>query len=76
MARPAGPWKAIMRFAAVIFGSSFSRTKDVRYALSSNLLGALAGGLIECVSFITGLRLIALFAVLFYAASWLLMRKR
>lgn len=57
-------------FAAVVFGASFVRAGDVRYAMSANLLGALAGGLIECFSFVTGLRVIALFAVAFYALSW------
>ena len=61
-------------FAAVIFGTLFSATPDPRSALSSNLLGALAGGLIECVSFITGLRMIGLFAVAFYGLAWLLSR--
>jgi SAM-dependent methyltransferase len=63
-------------FAAVVFGSSFARTEDVRYAMSSNLLGALSGGLIQCLSFVTGLRVIALFAVAFYAISWLFLAQR
>ena len=57
-------------FAAVIFGGSFSRAADPRRALASNLLGAVAGGLIQCVSFVTGLRAIAILAALFYALSW------
>jgi hypothetical protein len=57
-------------FAAVVFGASFARAPDPRHVLSSNLLGALVGGLIECVSFVTGLRMIALFAVAFYGLSW------
>ncbi|UCE86468.1 MAG: methyltransferase domain-containing protein [Deltaproteobacteria bacterium] len=63
-------------FAAVVFGSSFTRAANVRYAMSSNLLGALAGGLIQCLSFVTGLGVIALFAVTFYAVSWLFLALR
>lgn len=65
-------------FAAVIFGILFAAAPDVRYAMSSNLLGTLVGGLIECVSFITGLGIIGLFAVVFYllAGVFILRRER
>lgn len=57
-------------FAAVVFGASFARARDVRYAMSSNLLGSLAGGLAGCVSFVTGLHWVGLLAVAFYALSF------
>jgi SAM-dependent methyltransferase len=56
-------------FAAVVFGTAFTVAADVGYAMSSNLLGALAGGLVQCLSYVTGLHWIALLAVGFYAAA-------
>jgi SAM-dependent methyltransferase len=66
---------APMLFAAVIFGTAFTRAEGARHALSSNLIGALCGGLLECLSYMTGLRALALLAVALYAVALLLGRR-
>jgi hypothetical protein len=56
-------------FAAVIFAISFSRSK-VADAFASNLLGAVVGGFLEYIAMITGLRSLALVAIVLYGLSW------
>jgi predicted membrane-bound spermidine synthase len=58
-------------FAGLIFIRSFAACPDKAAALGSNLLGALVGGLLESLSFLTGIRaLILLVALAYMAAVW------
>ncbi|HZS02580.1 MAG TPA: hypothetical protein VFE37_27950 [Chloroflexota bacterium] len=63
-------------FAGVVFATLFARTPTPSRAFGSNLLGALAGGLMEYVSMVTGFRALGLIALALYAASWLALRRR
>jgi SAM-dependent methyltransferase len=53
-------------FAGLIFIRSFVACTDRARALGSNLIGALAGGLLEVLSFLTGIRALVLLVALFY----------
>ncbi|MBI4342993.1 MAG: methyltransferase domain-containing protein [Candidatus Omnitrophica bacterium] len=57
-------------FSGVIFAAAFRQARDVRAAFSSNLLGAVAGGLVESVSYLTGIRALSWVILLFYALAW------
>jgi SAM-dependent methyltransferase len=63
-------------FAGVVFATLFARAASPSQAFGSNLLGALAGGLLEYVSMITGFKALGLIALALYAASWLALRRR
>ncbi|HXQ30041.1 MAG TPA: methyltransferase domain-containing protein, partial [Gemmatimonadales bacterium] len=56
-------------FAGIIFIRSFARAGFSGEALGSNLVGALIGGLLESLSFWTGIRSLLVVAALLYAAS-------
>jgi hypothetical protein len=58
-------------FAGLIFIRSFAACADKSRALGSNLIGALVGGLLESLSFITGIRALIILVDLFYLmAIW------
>jgi hypothetical protein len=59
-------------FAGLIFIRSFAACPDQSRALGANLIGALLGGLLESLSFVTGLRALVLLVALFYGAALLL----
>jgi len=63
-------------FAGIVFIRSFAAEHFSGRALGSNLLGALAGGLLESLSFWTGIRSLLLIAALLYAASWVALRSQ
>ena len=56
-------------FAGILFSSLLARSPDPTGSLGSNLLGAIAGGLLEYVSLLTGLRQLMLIAIAIYAAA-------
>lgn len=58
-------------FAGLIFSSLLKRSKDPAAALGSNLLGAVLGGVLEYSSMLLGLKAMALLALGFYLASYL-----
>ena len=59
-------------FAGMIFIHSFAVYPDKSQALGSNLIGALVGGLLESLSFVTGIRALILLVGIFYmAAIWI-----
>jgi spermidine synthase len=62
-------------FAGIIFTRSFAEVRFNSEALGSNLLGALVGGILESISFWTGLRALILISVGLYALSALVLRK-
>ena len=53
-------------FAGLIFIQSFATCADKARALGSNLIGALVGGLLESLSFVTGVRALVILVGLFY----------
>ncbi len=57
-------------FAGIVFIRSFAQEGFRSEALGSNLLGALAGGLLESLSMWTGIRSLLLMAAVLYVASW------
>lgn len=63
-------------FAGVVFATLFARTTAPSRAFGSNLLGALAGGLLEYASMATGFKALGLVALALYAASWLALRRQ
>ena len=56
-------------FAGIIFSASFSKTGDRAGAVASNLIGAMVGGMTECLSFITGIKALLIVAAIFYVCS-------
>jgi SAM-dependent methyltransferase len=62
-------------FAGLIFVSSFARYKFQAEAFGSNLFGSLVGGLLEAISFWTGIRSLVIVAAGCYALSAVLRRK-
>lgn len=62
-------------FAGLIFISSFARTKFSAEAFGSNLFGSVIGGLLEALSFWTGIRSLLVVAGICYLLSWVTRRK-
>jgi hypothetical protein len=62
-------------FAGVIFSTSLGEAANIESAFAANLTGAGLGGMLESLSFLTGLRAIVLVAVGLYLASALAWRK-
>jgi spermidine synthase len=58
-------------FAGVIFTETFRRFEHKSSAFGSNIIGAVAGGLAENLSFVFGLKALLLFAAVFYAFAGL-----
>lgn len=61
-------------FAGVIFIQSFKNTPDKSIAFGSNLLGAALGGILESVSFVTGIKSLLMLVLTFYLLSYLFVR--
>ena len=61
----AGAYGFPIFFAGVIFTESFRRCEDKSEAFGSNIVGAVAGGLAQNVSFVIGLKPLLLLAVVF-----------
>jgi hypothetical protein len=60
-------------FAGLMFIQSFAVSTDKARALGSNLIGALVGGLLESLSFVTGIRALVILVGLFY---WIAILRR
>jgi hypothetical protein len=56
-----------------MFIQSFAVSTDKARALGSNLIGALVGGLLESLSFVTGIRALVILVGLFY---WIAILRR
>ena len=63
-------------FAGIVFIRSFSDEGFRGEALGSNLLGALLGGLMESLSYWSGMRSLLVLAAMLYLASWIALRTR
>jgi SAM-dependent methyltransferase len=63
-------------FAGVIFAHSFRKAKQLNAVFASNLIGAMLGGMLECASFVIGIKALLLLALLLYFLSYVsVMRK-
>jgi spermidine synthase len=56
-------------FAGIIFTESFSRHAEKSAAFGANIVGAVAGGLAQNLSFIFGMKVLLIFASVFYASA-------
>jgi len=63
-------------FAGIIFATSFVHSPSAPVALGSNLIGGVLGGLLESVSYSTGIRFLSIVAILVYLAAYLFWRKQ
>jgi len=61
-------------FAGVVFSTSFSTAEDRAAVFASNLLGAMAGGALESLSFILGVKPLLLLALALYLLAMLTRR--
>ena len=61
-------------FAGIIFSTLLKRSKDPPASLGSNLLGAVAGGIMEYSSMLLGLRALVILALGLYLGSLLVLR--
>ena len=62
-------------FAGIIFAHSFRTSSELNKVFASNLIGAMVGGMLECMSFIIGIRALLLLALLLYLLSLIALRK-
>jgi len=58
-------------FAAICFSRLFAKEAQTGYALGINLVGAMAGGLLEYLSMLIGMRDVWLVAMTIYLLAWL-----
>jgi hypothetical protein len=63
-------------FAGIVFARSYATARFSSEALGSNIIGALLGGILESLSFWTGLRALLLISLGFYVISAILLRKK
>lgn len=63
-------------FAGIIFSRLLVRSSDATSSLGSNLIGAMAGGCLEYLSIVTGLRFLTLLALALYAFAFMVARRR
>ncbi len=62
--------------AGVIFSALLARSATPAASLGSNLLGAVAGGIVEYTSMVVGLRALVILAAVFYAIALMAGRRR
>jgi hypothetical protein len=58
-------------FAGVLFTETFRREERKSSAFGANIVGAVAGGLSQNISFLTGMKALLLLAALFYGLAGL-----
>jgi predicted RNA methylase len=58
-----------MLFSGIVFIRSFAVTDDKSNALGANLIGALAGALLQSVTFITGIKALLIIVAVFYSLA-------
>ena len=58
-------------FAGVCFSSIFEKEPVTGYPLGINLIGAMAGGMIEYTSMLGGMRMVWLIILIIYLSAWL-----
>jgi len=67
----AGAYCVPLFFVGVIFAETFRRCENKSSAFGSNIIGAVAGGLAQNLSFIIGLKALLLLAAIFYTFAGL-----
>jgi hypothetical protein len=60
-----------MLFSGVVFVRSFAVAEDKSNALGANLIGALAGALLQSITFVTGIKALLLVVAAFYVLSFI-----
>jgi hypothetical protein len=60
-----------MLFSGIVFIRSFAGVAAKDLALGANLFGALVGGLLQAVTFVTGIKALLLLVAALYLAAWL-----
>jgi hypothetical protein len=63
-------------FSGIIFSAVFARSTDPAKSLGANVLGAIAGGACEALSFVIGINALGVIAITFYVWSLLAFRRR
>ena len=63
-------------FAGLLFASEFRATESPSAALGANMLGAVAGGLLENLSLIFGMKALLLVAIILYCIAGLSLRRK
>jgi hypothetical protein len=63
-------------FAGIIFADSFKKAIDPGRVFGSNLIGAMLGGMLECMSFVVGIRALLLLALVLYLFSYVTIKTR
>jgi len=63
-------------FGAVIFAYWFASAKNRSAAFASNLLGSAFGGLLEMMSFLTGIKSLLLVTIILYVLGWITASKK
>jgi spermidine synthase len=58
-----------MLFSGIVFIRSFAAAERKDTALGANLIGALVGGLLQSITFVTGIKALLLIVALFYVAA-------
>ncbi len=61
-------------FAGIVFAISFAQVRDASFALGSNLLGAVLGGILEALSLSVGIKNLLLLALVSYILSYLFIK--
>lgn len=56
-------------FSGIIFGDLFTKSSKPDIALAANTLGAVLGALLQCCSFLFGVRFLLLLVLIFYSLS-------
>lgn len=56
-------------FAGIIFSTLFSKAEDRAGAFASNLFGAMVGGMLECLSFVVGIKALLVVAAALYVCA-------
>ena len=72
----AGLTCAPMFCSGMLFADSFSRSADKSEALGANLIGSLAGGVLQSITYLTGLRFLLLLTAAAYVAALLTRGRR
>ena len=60
-----------MFFSGIIFIRSFAMERDKHQALGANMIGALVGGLLQSMTFLTGVRALLLIVAVMYLIAML-----
>ena len=63
-------------FSSILYLHFFKKTDNKSIAYGSNLIGATLGGLLESITFITGIKFVLILVLVFYFSIFLLARRK